>query len=106
MLIIHIATVKALFSSEKCCYLSYFSTKIYGVGTHKKRLTEALLMSTHNVCFHGEIRKILCEYPLLSVAMIQSANEPVDVSENCRRSGKLCRSNQIQHSGPSCSKRR
>ena len=26
-------------------------------------------MSTHNVCFRGEIRKILCEYPLLSVAM-------------------------------------
>ena len=26
-------------------------------------------MSTHNICFHREIRKILCEYPLLSVAM-------------------------------------
>ena len=26
-------------------------------------------MSTHNVCFHGEIRKILHGYPLLSVAM-------------------------------------
>ena len=27
-------------------------------------------MSTHNVCFRGEIRKILCGYPLLSVAMV------------------------------------
>ena len=27
-------------------------------------------MSTHNICFCGEIRKILCGYPLLSVAMI------------------------------------
>ena len=29
-------------------------------------------MSTGNihVCFRGEIRKILCEYPLLSVAML------------------------------------
>ena len=27
-------------------------------------------MLTHNICFHGEIRKILCGYPLLSVAMI------------------------------------
>ena len=27
-------------------------------------------MSTHNICFRGEIRKILCRYPLLSVAMI------------------------------------
>ena len=27
-------------------------------------------MSTHNICFCQEIRKILCGYPLLSVAMI------------------------------------
>ena len=26
-------------------------------------------MSTHNICFRGEIRKILCGYPILSVAM-------------------------------------
>ena len=26
-------------------------------------------MSTHNICFHQEIRKILCGYPLLSVVM-------------------------------------
>ena len=64
-----IATEKALFSSEKCWYLSYFSMKTYVVGTHYKHLAEALLMSTHNVCFCGEIRKILCGYSLLSVAM-------------------------------------
>ena len=64
-----IATDKAPFSSEKCWYLSYFSMKTYVVGTHLKYLTEALLMSTHNICFHGEIRIILCGYPLLSVAM-------------------------------------
>ena len=29
-------------------------------------------MSTHNICFCGEIRKILCGYPLLSVAMAPS----------------------------------
>ena len=33
---------------------------------------EALLMSTHNIRFHREIRKILCGYPLLSVAMSTS----------------------------------
>ena len=27
-------------------------------------------MSTHNICFCREIRKILCGYPLLSVAMV------------------------------------
>ena len=26
-------------------------------------------MSTHNICFCREIRKLLCGYPLLSVAM-------------------------------------
>ena len=26
-------------------------------------------MSTHNICFRGEIKKILCGYSLLSVAM-------------------------------------
>ena len=28
------------------------------VGTHLKCLGEALLMRSHNICFHGEIRKI------------------------------------------------
>ena len=32
-------------------------------------------MNTHNICFHGEIRKILCGYRLLSVAML-CYNEP------------------------------
>ena len=31
-------------------------------------------MSTHNICFRREIRKILCGYPLLSVAMILVVN--------------------------------
>ena len=31
-------------------------------------------MSTHNICFCREIRKILCGYPLLSVAMVFSVH--------------------------------
>ena len=61
-----IATDKALFSSKKCWYLSYFSIKTYVVLLIR---SEALLMSTHNICIHWKIRKILCGYPLLSVAM-------------------------------------
>ena len=34
-------------------------------------------MSTHNICFRGEIRKILCGYPLLSVAMRKGSGENV-----------------------------
>ena len=29
-------------------------------------------MSTHNICFSGEIRKILNGYPFLSVAMLKA----------------------------------
>ena len=28
-------------------------------------------MSTHNIHFRGEMRKIICGYPLLSVAMLE-----------------------------------
>ena len=31
-------------------------------------------MSTHNICFRREIRKIICGYPLLSVAMDEGNN--------------------------------
>ena len=38
-------------------------------------------MSTHNICFCGEIRKILCGYPLLSVAMhMKKLNVPCEDS--------------------------
>ena len=32
-------------------------------------------MSTHNICFHGEIRKILCGYPLLFVVMCADSKD-------------------------------
>ena len=45
-------------------YFSYLSIKTYVVGTHLKHISEVLLTSIHNicfhenVCFHGEIRQI------------------------------------------------
>ena len=39
--------------------LSYFlKKKTYLVGNHKKRLSAALLMSTHNICFMGKFKKL------------------------------------------------
>ena len=29
--------------------------KIYVVGSHQNRLSEAILMSTNNVCFYGDV---------------------------------------------------
>ena len=42
---------------------SYFSMKTYVVVTHLKCLTKALQMSTHNICFHVEIRKGFTDTP-------------------------------------------
>ena len=53
-----ITTDKAFFAVKKYRYFSYLSKKKYVVGTHQKRLSEALLMSTHNIRFHADIRKI------------------------------------------------
>ena len=38
-------------------------------------------MSTHNICFHGEIRKILYGYPLLSVAMKYMYTQKEDTNQ-------------------------
>ena len=59
------ASDEVLFSSKKVWYFSYFTMKIYVVGIHQKCLDEVLLMNTHNICFHGEIRKIFIGHPLI-----------------------------------------
>ena len=33
-------------------YFSYFSIKTYVLGIHQKSLAEALLISTHNICYY------------------------------------------------------
>ena len=51
-------------------------------------------MSTHNICFRGEIRKILCGYPLLSVAMCKTiCSVP---------SARIFRVNMVYICGPCC----
>ena len=37
----------------------FYGELTYVVDTHKKHLTKALLMSTHNICFYGELEKII-----------------------------------------------
>ena len=48
---------KPLFSTKKYWWFSYFSRKAYVVGSDKKCLDKELLISIHNICFCGEIRK-------------------------------------------------
>ena len=59
------------FSIQKVLIFFLFLCKNLCCGTHSKHLSEALLMSTHNIPFHREIRKIiLCGYHHLSGAML------------------------------------
>ena len=53
-----IALDKALFSTKKYLYFSYFLKKTYVVGTHLKRHGEVLLISTHHIYFRSVIRKL------------------------------------------------
>ena len=62
----NVNTWKTMFDSYIIIY--YFSIKTYVVGTHSKRLTEAFLMSNHNICFHGKI-KLFLGYCLLPGAL-------------------------------------
>ena len=43
--------------------------KTYVVGSPLKHIAETLGMSTHNIHFHGEMRKLSCGYPFLSGPM-------------------------------------
>ena len=54
-----LAPDKALFSSEKFWYFSYFSMKIHVMVTLWKCTAKVLLMSTHKICFTGEIQTCL-----------------------------------------------
>ena len=50
-----IAPYKAFFSTKTVFFL--FLHENICCGTHEKRLAEVLLINTHNICFHGEIRE-------------------------------------------------
>ena len=41
--------------------------KMYVLGTHLKFLLNVVLMSAHNICFHGENRKY--QYVLVEIAL-------------------------------------
>ena len=65
------------FSTKQNIFFFYFSLKTYFVGTHQKCLIKALLMCTHNICFHGEIRiymYICCGYSLKAPYMFSWRN--------------------------------
>ena len=50
---------------------SYFSMKIYTVLWYSLEAPHLVILTrSHIIHFHGEIRNILCEYPLLSGVVV------------------------------------
>ena len=62
-----IATDRSLFFIRKM--------PIFFLFLHENICYGYSLEAPHNVCVFGEIRKILCGYPLLSVAMLKPLDE-------------------------------
>ena len=50
---------------------------------HEKHLTEALLMSTCNICHHEEIRKIFTWYPVVSRTMCKQRAKVLTILYRC-----------------------
>ena len=48
----------------------YPSIKTFVLGTQKNRLIETVLLSTHNICFGWEIKKIVFQNALISGALV------------------------------------
>ena len=97
----------------------YFLYKTYVVGTHKNRLSEAILMSIHNICFYRELTKIILQLSsntllMCSIALVNHADYKEKrnllstikrhlkiaviilslnffIIELCKQIGKLCR---------------
>ena len=76
-------------STPKYCYFSYFSMKTYVLGTHLKHLAEALLTSTHNICFHGGIRKLLSGYPFIDLELRISTRKRAKLRVNIFSTSRL-----------------
>ena len=84
---LNIGLDKIFFFNPKVLIFFLFLHKTYVVGTHKKRLIEALLMSIHNICYHGD-KKYITE--------VSCQNGP---SQNVPKSKRP----QIGQNGPKCS---
>ena len=55
---------KQIFLASKLCILSHSPILTFVLGAQKNRLIETVLLSTHNICFGGEIRKLFFYYAL------------------------------------------
>ena len=64
-----IAQDKTTFLSINLSIFSYPSVLTYVLGAQKNRLIETVLLSTYNIRFGLEIRKLIFEYELLTIGL-------------------------------------
>ena len=56
---------------DKHKFSAYIVNKVsYVLGAQKNRLIETVLLSTHNICFGWEIRKLFFFYALLTKVLV------------------------------------
>ena len=54
--------MKVLKSKIKNIFSTCTSVLTFGVGVQKNHIVEMVLLSTHNICFGGEIRILFFDY--------------------------------------------
>ena len=62
------------FLSVKMLMFSYLSVLTYVLSAQKNRLIQTVLLSTHNICFGLEIRKLIFRYALLAKVLSSNYN--------------------------------
>ena len=55
---------------HKIVIFSYLLGQTFVLGAQKNRLIETVLLSTHNICFGGEMRKNIFYYTILSKGLL------------------------------------
>ena len=80
----------------------YPSIKACVLGAQKNRLIEMVLLSTHNICFGLEIRKIIFKYTLLSGGMDKGLDLHVPVSVISKMKIKRNSAPSINLYSPNC----
>ena len=69
--------------SVKLLFIPYPSIHTCVLGTQTNRLIETVLLSTHNICFGLEIKKIGFQYALLSGGLLKPLKVSHFIARRC-----------------------
>ena len=75
--------IRRVFEDNLGIFFAYFSIKTYVVGTLYNRLAEVILMSTHKVCFYGELTKIILQLSPNTLLIWSSVSNELKCQGEC-----------------------